>query len=114
MFTTHIHTLCVIKMKRISHISTILILTIGLISCDRIRNKTEQVTEKVKEKAKDELKEQTQKVIDKVYTPFDHDKPDTENNRKRFVDFLKVEITPDVKNIYCFDDAVSFPQNRTV
>ena len=93
-------------MKRIIHISTILILTIGLISCDRIRNKTEYVTEKVKEKTKDELREQTQKVIDKVYPPFDHDKPDTENNRKRFADFLKIEITPDVMNIYCFDDAI--------
>ena len=93
-------------MKRIIHISTILILTIGLISCDRIRNKTEQVAEKVKEKTKDELREQTQKVIDKVYPPFDHDKPDTENNRKRFADFLKIEITPDVMNIYCFDDAI--------
>ena len=78
-------------MKRLIHISTILFLTIGLISCDRIKNKSEQVA---------------QKVIDKVYPPFDHDKADTENNKKRFKDFLKVEITQDVKNIYCFDDAI--------
>jgi len=93
-------------MKRLIHISTILILTNGLISCGRIRNKSEQVIENVKEKTKKELREQTQKVIDKVYPPFDHDKPDTENNRKRFADFLKLKITPDVKNIYCFDDAI--------
>jgi len=79
-------------MKRLFHISAILILTIGLFSCDRIRNKTEQVAEKVKEKTKEQLREQTQKVIDKVYPPFDHDKPDTENNRKRFADFLNIEI----------------------
>lgn len=62
--------------------------------------------ETVKEKTKDELREQTQKVIDKVYPSFDQDRPDTENNQKRFKDFLKVEITPDVKNIYYFDDAI--------
>lgn len=93
-------------MKRLIHISTIVILTIGIISCDGIRNKSEQIAEKVKEKTKDELREQTQKVIDKVYPPFDHDKSDTENNKKRFKDFLKVEISQDIKNIYCFDDAI--------
>lgn len=77
-----------------------------MISCDRIRNKSKQAVEKVKEKTIDKLREQTKKVFDKVFPPFDHDKPDTENNKKRFKDFLKVEITPDVKNIYCFDDAI--------
>ena len=93
-------------MKRLIHISIILILTIGMISCDRIRNKSEHVAEKVKEKTKKELREQTQKVIEKVNPTFDYNKPDTENNKKRFKDFLKVEITPDVTNIYCFDDAI--------
>ncbi|WP_250149325.1 hypothetical protein [Flagellimonas sp. 389] len=93
-------------MKQLIHISTVFILTIGLISCDRIKNKSEQVAEKVKEKTKSELRAQTQKVIDKIYPSFDHDKPDTENNKKRFKDFLKIEISPDVKNIYCFDDAI--------
>ena len=99
-------TLARIKMKRQIILSALLILTSGLfLSCDRIKNKSEQIVEKVKEKTKEELKEQTQRVIDKVYPPFDHDKPDTDNNKKRFKDFLKVEVTPDVKNIYCFDDA---------
>lgn len=93
-------------MKLLVQVLIMMIMTIGLISCDRIRNKSEKVAEKVKEKSKDELRKQTQKVIDKVYPPFDHNKPDTENNKKRFKDFLKVEITPDVKNIYCFDDAI--------
>jgi len=89
-------------MKRLIYISTIITLTLGLISCDRIRNKSEQAAGKVKQK----LEEQTQKMIDKVYPPFDHDKPDTGNNKKRFKDFIKIEITEDVKNIYCFDDAI--------
>jgi hypothetical protein len=93
-------------MKNPIHISTLLILTIGLISCDRIKNKSEHLAEKVKEKTKTEFIERTQKVIEKAFPPFDHDNPDTENNRKRFKDFLKVEITEDVKNIYCFDDAI--------
>lgn len=84
------------------HTSTIFILITVLISCDRLKNKTE----KVKEKTTEELREQTQKVVDKVFPPFDHDRPDTSNHKKRFKDFLKIEITPDVKNIYCFDDAV--------
>ena len=93
-------------MKQLIHILTILILITGLISCNRIKNKTEQFGDKVKKKAKEKLKEQTQKVIYKVSPPFDHDKPDTDNNKKRFKDFLKIEVTPDVKNIYCFDDAI--------
>ena len=93
-------------MKLRSYIATILILITVLISCDRIKNKTERVADKVKEKTKEELKEQTQKIVDKVFPPFDHDRPDTYNNKKRFKDFLKIEITPDVKNIYCFADAI--------
>ena len=59
-----------------------------------------------KNKTKEGIKEQTRKIINKVFKPFDYDKPDTENNKKRFIDFLKVKISPDVKNIYCFDDAI--------
>ncbi len=93
-------------MKRPIHILPILMLTIGLISCDRIKHKSEQVADKVQQKTKSELRKQAQKVIDKAYPPFDHDQPDTENNKKRFQDFLNVKITKDVKNIYCFDDAI--------
>ncbi|PZE15580.1 hypothetical protein DNU06_17345 [Putridiphycobacter roseus] len=63
-----------------------------------MKNKSEQVTDKVKEK--------TKKVVDKVFPSFDCDQADTENNRSRFAEFLKIRITPDVKNIYCFDDAI--------
>ena len=79
---------------------------IAFVSCDRINKKAEQISDKVKEKTKAELEKQAQKAVDKIFPSFDHDKPDTENNKKRFKDFLKVEITPDVKNIYCFDDAI--------
>lgn len=64
------------------------------------------MTNKFEEKVISGLKKQTQSVIDKIHPPFDHHKPDTDNNKKRFIDFIKIEITQDVKNIYCFDDAI--------
>lgn len=79
---------------------------LSLISCNRIKNKTEQIADKVKSKAKKEIVKQTDRVFDKVFPPFDHDNADTENNKKRFADFLKIEITPDINEIYCFDDAI--------
>ena len=89
------------------HLATLLFLLFALGSCDRIRHKSDEVAERVKAKTKAELREQTQKVVDKVFPPFDHDQPDTENNKIRFRDFIQVELSPDVRNIYCFDDAIS-------
>ncbi len=72
------------------------------ISCSRIKNKSQRLVNKSKTNAKHMIAKQ----MDKVFPPFDHDKPDTDNNKKRFKDFLKIEITPDVSEIYCFDDVV--------
>ena len=44
--------------------------------------------------------------MDKISPKFDAYHPDTEFNKKRFKDFLKVALSPDIKNIYCFDDAI--------
>lgn len=93
-------------MKRISIRSLHIILFMGLVSCNHFRNKTEQVVNQVKDKTTSVVKEQAKKVVDKVFLPFDAYKPDTEHNKKRFGEFLKVELTPDIKNIYCFDDAI--------
>ncbi|WP_211316437.1 hypothetical protein U0035_22320 [Niabella yanshanensis] len=46
------------------------------------------------------------KIIDPLFPPFNSDQPDTEANRKNFRHFLQVDITPDITNIYCFDDAI--------
>jgi hypothetical protein len=54
-----------------------------------MKRKTEQVTEQVKEKTKQELAKQTERVVSKIFPPFDHGIPDTENNKKRFIDFLR-------------------------
>jgi hypothetical protein len=93
-------------MKLTLKIPTLSILVFVLTSCDRVERKAEQITEKAKDKTKETVERQTDKVVHKIFPPFDHDKPDTENNKKRFKDFLKIEITPDVKNIYCFDDPI--------
>ena len=58
-------------------------------------NKTEI---KIRNKSKD--------LIDKVIPSFDAYHPYTRNNKKRFYEFLKVKLTSDIINIYCFDDAV--------
>ena len=50
-------------------------------------------------------------AVNHVFPPFDHDEPDSENNKARFTDFMQIEITPDVKNIYCFDDAIRIDQD---
>lgn len=52
------------------------------------------------------VKNKIKKQTDNVFPRFDHDKPDTDNNKKRFKDFIKVELTSDVKNIYCFNDEI--------
>lgn len=93
-------------MKYRIHLFSISILFISLISCDRVINKTERVAKQVKDRTEQELKEQSKRLMDKVFPPFDQNKPDTENNKKRFKGFLKVPITSDVNNIYCFDDAL--------
>ncbi|MBN1150825.1 hypothetical protein JXA84_06350 [candidate division WOR-3 bacterium] len=45
-------------------------------------------------------------VAEKVFPVFDSDTPDTENNRRRFIEFIGVDLTPDIRSIYCFDDAI--------
>lgn len=71
-------------------------------SCDRIKNKGQALAELTEEKVKDKSME----LLDDVVPHFDAYKPDTKFNKQRFKDFLKVELSPDIKNIYCFDDAI--------
>lgn len=93
-------------MRLLGYFCVLLVFTGTLVSCNRVKNKAKWLVHKVTNKAKTEIKDQSKKIAEKVFPPFDHDQPDTENNKKRFDDFLKVERTSDVKNIYCFDDAI--------
>jgi hypothetical protein len=73
-------------------------LFVALIACNRINKKANAIAEKTTNK-KDAL-------VDKVFPRFDAYQPDTKYNKWRFKEFLKVEITPDVKNIFCYGDAI--------
>src|SRR5690554_3575712 len=88
-------------MKQTIYISTI-IFALTIVSCDRIKNKGQELADKTEEKVKVKSKD----LVDKVVPHFDAYKPDTKFNKERFKDFLQVDITPDIKNIYCFDDAI--------
>uniref|UniRef100_UPI0023F1087C hypothetical protein n=1 Tax=Flavobacterium filum TaxID=370974 RepID=UPI0023F1087C len=71
-----------------------------IFSCNRIKNKGQEISDKTDEKVK------AKNLFEKVFPHFDAYKPDTKFNKERFKDFIKVDITPDIKNIYCFDDAI--------
>lgn len=88
-------------MKQTFYILTI-ILACTIVSCHKIKNKGQKLTEKAEEKVKGKSKD----LFNKVIPHFDAYKPDTKFNKERFKDFLKVDLTSDIKNIYCFDDAI--------
>ena len=71
-------------------------------SCGRIKEKGKNLAARTEQKVKDKSKD----LVNKVAPQFDADQPDTKFNKERFRDFLQVELTPDIKNIYCFDDAI--------
>lgn len=73
-----------------------------IVSCDSIRNKGKEFIDKTEENVKD----RSEDLADKVVPHFDAYMADTRFNKERFNDFLKVDLTADIKNIYCFDDAI--------
>ncbi len=89
----------------------LLSLSTSLFCCDRLRHKGKLAVRKVEDKAANVLRSQIQKAVVVVFPPFDHARPDTENNKIRFKDFIQVELTPDVENIYCFDDPIGIDQD---
>jgi hypothetical protein len=85
----------------------IFLISFGLIcSCDRLGQKADHAKDVIAEKTKEEVSKLTDKAANKIFPPFDSDKPDTDNNKKRFTDFIKVDLSADIKNIFCFDDAI--------
>lgn len=80
----------------------ILLAALTVFSCDRAKNKGKELADKAVERVENKSRD----LIDKVLPHFDAYNPDTKYNKKRFKDFLQVELTADIKNIYCFDDAI--------
>jgi hypothetical protein len=83
-----------------------LLFVVSIFSCTRAKEKAAEWSSNARQEMQEQVERQAQKAIDKVIPPFDHDRPDTDNNRQRFRDFIRVEITPDVQNIYCFNDDI--------
>ncbi len=54
-------------------------------SCGRIKNKAED-------------------TVDNVFPKFDAYKADTKHNKKRFKEYLEVDLTQDINEIYCYAD----------
>lgn len=88
-------------MKHTIYISTI-IFAFAVVSCDRIKNKGQKFADIAEEK----VKAKSNELVDKVVPHFDAYESDTKFNKERFREFLKIDLTPDIKNIYCFDDAI--------
>jgi hypothetical protein len=85
------------NMKSVSIFSTLL-----LVSCQFITSKVEDIADKAEQKVIDK----TGKLADKVIPVLDSEVPDTKSNQLRFKEFLKVVLTADVKNSYCFNDDI--------
>lgn len=83
--------------KQIFYTTTIIFI-LTLVSCENIRNKGQELANKTERKVKDKSND----IIDKAVPRFDANEPDTRYNKKRFKDFLKIDLTQDIKNIYCF------------
>lgn len=62
--------------------------------------------QKLVEKTGEKVKNKSADLADKIRPRFDAYTPDTRYNKRRFRDFLKIELTEDIHDIYCYDDAI--------
>ena len=85
-------------------IQTILVLSslIFAFSCNKIKNKSHEIASKSKQK----VKQKSSELLDDVFPQFDSDIADSENNKSLFSEFIKIAISSDVKNIYCYNDEI--------
>lgn len=83
-----------------------LLLCLSLMACKHIKEKVKGEIDTLRYKSKQAIKEQVDSAIAKVFPPFNSKTPDTKANQQRFHDFLKVPLTSDIHNIYCFDSPI--------
>jgi hypothetical protein len=94
------------KMQLTKIITAILFLMV-IISCGRIERKGDQMIEKTREKVtqtKQKIVHKKDQLIDKAFAPSDFGKPDTERDKNRFREYLKIDLTKDIRNIYTYED----------
>jgi hypothetical protein len=90
-----------LAMRLITYIS-IVVFSLGLVSCDRIKNRGHAVALN----AKGKMLEKRDAAADRLIPTFDSYKPDTKYNKKRFTDFFGFVPTDDVSDLYCFNDQI--------
>jgi len=76
-------------------------------ACNRVRHKEKAIVEEAKQAArstKHAIVDKKDAVLDKLDPGYDSDEPDTKANKKRFKERLRVDVTPDVTNIYAYGD----------
>lgn len=91
----------------------LIVLALSASSCSRIKDKGQQLADtataigkELADTATQAGKQYAKDAIDKVIPHFDAHTPDTKYNKERFTEFLGIPLTPDVKNIYCYGDAM--------
>src|SRR5687767_11217981 len=89
-------------MFKFINIYSAIILILTWLSCDSIKRKGDRVINQTKAK----IAEKRDAAIDKVIPTFDSYKPDTKFNRKRFQEFFGFAPGSDVRELYCYDDAI--------
>ena len=72
------------------------------LSCNKVQQKGQALVDKASEK----VQNKASALRDRIAPRFDAYTPDTRYNKARFKDFLQVELSPDIKNIYCHNDAI--------
>jgi hypothetical protein len=75
---------------------------LALASCNKVSIKGKEIAKN----AEDQIRQESEELADKAFPKFDAYNADTKFNIMRFSEFLKVERTSDIKNIYCFEDAM--------
>ncbi|MDD2982930.1 MAG: hypothetical protein PHQ74_06045 [Crocinitomicaceae bacterium] len=81
-------------------IYVLIILTCSFTACNRIKEEAIDVAMKTEQK----VKAKSTDALDQVFPKFDAYTPDTKFNKKRFVEYLGVELSAAVKDIYCYGD----------
>lgn len=96
----------------------ILSLACALASCNRIKNKGEELVDsavvlgkELTDTASVRGPQYAKAAVNEVFPMFDAYTPDTKYNKERYTDFILDTLTPDVKNIYCFGDAIGIDAN---
>ncbi len=85
----------------------VVIIGLGIFACSRLKREGQEVVNETHEKAnrvKEKISDKKDEIVDRVFNTYNSVKPDTDNNKKRFKEHLRVDLTEDIKNIYAYGD----------